>query len=348
MSDEKTEEPTHKKLEDAKRQGQHAKSEDTAAALSMLAMTVMLSSAAAFALGHVAAIVSRVLDELPRVTGDAPVLPQLLAQLVDGLWACLPFIGVSMLVGLVGQAVQVGLNISFEAIELKFEKLNPAEGLKKLISMKSVIEFVKTVIKAIATVTVLWAVIKGLLPVLIGAAYTSPATIALLGWTAVIKLMGFATLIFLVIGPLDFGIQKYLFIKDQRMTKDEVKREHKESEGDPQLKGQRKQLAQEYATTAPKQAVPGATVVVTNPTHYAVALYYDAQRAPVPVVVAKGVDAEAAAIRQIAEEHQVPIVSEPPLARALFRLKLNEPVPRAQFEAVAAVLRWVALVRGAP
>jgi type III secretion protein U len=149
-------------------------------------------------------------------------------------------------------------------------------------------------------------------------------------------------IVFIVIGPGDFAIQKWLFIRDQRMSKDEVKREHKESEGDPMLKGQRRQMAQEIANDTPKTTVPGATVVVANPTHFAVALRYEPGQTPLPIVVAKGVDAQALEIRAIAEAHKVPVVVNPPLARALHKdVPVGRPVPEALFDAVAAVLRWV-------
>lgn len=346
MSDEKTEEPTHKKLEDAKKKGQHSKSQDVGTALTLLAMTVCLSSAASMAGDRIMAIVSRMLDSIGKTDADTQLTPMLAATVFDGLVTLLPFIGVSFLAGIIGQAVQVGLNITFEPLTPNFDKVNPASGLKKLISMKSVIEFIKTIIKAVAIVAVLWTVIRGLLPLLMGSAYLTPPAIVALGWAAFMKVLGGVVLVFFVIGPIDFGLQKYLFIKDQKMTKDEVKREHKESEGDPQLKGKRKQIAREMVSSAPQQTVPGASVVVTNPTHYAVALLYKAGETALPIVVAKGVDSEAMLIRKIAEEHNVPIVSQPPLARALFTLPLEASIPEKLFDAVAAILRWVEFVKG--
>ncbi|MBW8831607.1 MAG: type III secretion system export apparatus subunit SctU [Burkholderiales bacterium] len=347
MSDEKTEEPTHKKLEDAKKQGQHPKSQDMGTALSLLAMTICLSSAGGMAADRIMAIISRMLDSIGKTDSDTQLTPMLAATVVDGIVTLLPFIGVSFLAGIIGQAAQIGLNITFEPLTPKFDKVNPASGLKKLISMKSVIEFIKTIIKAIAIVAVLWTVIRGLLPLLMGSAYLTAPAIVAVGWAAVMKVLGGVLLVFFVIGPVDFGLQKYLFIKDQKMSKDEVKREHKESEGDPQLKGKRKQLAHEMANSAtPKQAVPGASVVVTNPTHYAVAIRYKAGETALPIVVAKGVDGEALLIRMIAEEHNVPVVSQPSLARALFTLPLQASIPEKLFDAVAAVLRWVQFVKG--
>jgi type III secretion protein U len=347
MSDEKTEKPTQKRLRDAKRKGQHAKSQDVTAAMVLGAMTACLAAAAAMTADRLISVVSRLLDDLGQVRASTDLLPMLAPMVGEGILCLLPFIFTAMLAGIAGSAMQVGLNISMEPVSPKFDKLNPAQGLKKIFSMKSVIEFVKTVVKALAMAAVLWKVILDLMPALMSSAYLPAAAIAAAGWDAVLHLVFGGLLLFLVVGPLDFGLQKFQFLKDQRMSKDEVKREHKESEGDPQLKGKRKQIAREMATSAPKETVPGASVVVTNPTHYAVALRYAPGDTPVPIIVAKGVDEEAAVIRRLAEEHGVPLMADPPLARALYTLPLQEPIPERMFEAVAAILRWVAMVKAA-
>jgi len=345
MSDEKTEEPTDKKLEDAHKKGQHAKSQDLSAGLSLLALTLCLASAGTMVAERFSAIVSRLLQAIGTIDAETELSTLIVAHGIDLLMAVVPFVVLSVLIGVAGQAAQVGLAVSFEPISPDFEKINPGSGLKKLFSVKSFIEFFKTVLKAVALVAVLWHLIQGLLPLLMASAYLEPPAIIALGWDTILRLMGAAVLVFFVLGPVDFGLQKFLFVRDQRMSKDEVKREYKESEGDPQLKGKRKQLAHEMANSAPRQTVPGATVVVTNPTHYAVALRYVAGETDVPVVVAKGVDAEAQLIRRIAEEHHVPIIGDPPLARTLYRLPVSEPIPQPLYEAVATVLRWVERIK---
>ncbi|MFE8646300.1 type III secretion system export apparatus subunit SctU [Sphingomonas sp. NCPPB 2930] len=351
MSDEKTEKPTPKRLRDAKKKGQHAKSQDVTAAIVLGAMTACLSVAGSMTAERLIAVVSRLLEDIGGMHASTDLMPLLTPIVGDGLLCLLPFIFTAMLAGLAGSAVQVGLTVSMDPVSPKFDKLNPAQGLKKIFSMKSVIEFVKTLLKVAAMGAVLWKVVLDLMPTLMSSAYLPAASIAVAGWNAVLHLVFGGLLLFLVVGPLDFGLQKFQFLKDQRMTKDEVKREHKESEGDPQLKGKRKQIAREMATSAPKDTVPGASVVVTNPTHYAVALRYSPGDgpfdAPVPIVVAKGVDEEAAVIRRLAEEHGVPLMADPPLARMLYTLPLQEPIPEQMFETVAAILRWVAMVKAA-
>jgi type III secretion protein U len=247
----------------------------------------------------------------------------------------------AVLAGLIASFAQVGFMVSFDPVVPNFDKINPGSGIKKLFSLKSVMELIKMTIKALALGAVIYQIILGLMPLLIGTALHNTQTVIDVGWSALLKLMGATAIVFIVLGPVDWGLQKWMFKRDQRMTKDEVKRERKDQEGDPELKGKRKELAKEYAFNAPQKTVPGASVVVTNPTHYAVALRYDPAHMPLPIVVAKGVDGEAALIRQIAAQHKVPIVANPPLARALHLVEVDEPVPEPLFEAVAAVLRWV-------
>ena len=345
MSDEKTEEPTQKKLDDAKKKGQSPKSQDVNAAAGVLGLMIYLMVMGEAMLNQMSRSVLLAIERGTQVRSDADLLAITADVLQTSLLSVVPIVAASVVLGVVSAFAQVGAIVSFEAVELKFDKLNPAEGLKKIFSVRSLIDFAKMVVKAVALGAVVWVMVKDMVPLLVGAAYLPPLGIGAIGWTAVLKLLGAASVVFIVIGPVDFGIQKWLFIRDQKMSKDEVKREHKESEGDPQLKGKRKQLAQEMATSAPEKRVPGASVVVTNPTHYAVALLYDPVESPLPVVVAKGMDAEALRIRGLAEQHHVPIVGNPPLARALHTLGIDEPIPEHLFEAVAAVMRWVQVVK---
>jgi type III secretion protein U len=345
MSDEKTEEPTQKKLDDAKKKGQSPKSQDVNAAVSVFGVMVCLMAAGESMFDGIKKVIALGFDHIAEIQGDDQMLAIAFDLGMRSLLIVLPVIGASVMLGLIAAFAQVGVNIAFDPISPNFDKLNPAEGLKKLVSVKSLVEFAKMVFKAIALGWVAWVVIRDLVPLLVGAAYLPPLGIGSIAWKAVLKLLGAASIVFIVVGPLDFALQKWLFVRDQRMSKDEVKREYKEMEGDPLIKGQRKQLAHELANSDPKKRVPTASVVVTNPTHYAVALYFEPGRTPLPLIVAKGYDAEAMLIRAIAEAHRIPIVGNPPLARSLYKLELDDAVPEELFEAVAAVLRWVAILK---
>ena len=345
MSGEKTEEPTQKKLDDARKKGQSPKSQDVNAAVGLVGLLIALIVMAESMFDRLSDLMLRALNQGLVARSNQELMALMVETLKTGIMTVLPFIAASVVLGIVASFGQVGFNLSFEPISPKFDKLNPAEGLKKLFSVRSLIDFLKMVVKAIALGAVLWVLIKGMVPLLVGATYFDPAGVGVLGWKSMIKLLAAGCLVFIVVGPVDFGLQLWLFKRDQKMSKDEVKREHKESEGDPQLKGQRKQIAQEMATSPPEKRVPGASVVVTNPTHYAVALRYEPGETPLPIIVAKGMDAEAMRIRGIAEKSGVPIVGNPPLARALHKLNLDDPIPEELFEAVAAVLRWVGYLK---
>jgi type III secretion protein U len=346
MSGEKTEEPTEKKLEDAREKGEAPKSQDVNAAAGMMAGTLLLMMSSWICGDHLRKLFAIANSHAWLVQSDDETLKLMYDMAAEGILMSLPYLAASIVTGFIASFAQVGVQISFEPITPNFDKINPGSGIKKLFSVKSVVEFIKMVFKAVALGSVIYVIIRGLLPLVVGTATQIPMTLAQIGWMSIGKLMAAATIVFIVIGPLDWALQVWLFKRDQKMTKDEVKREHKESEGDPEIKSKRKQLARELANSAPQKRVPGSNVVVTNPTHYAVAIQYLPGRTPLPVVVAKGVDAEAAVIRELAAAHKVPVVANPPLARALYKVTIDEPVPEALFEAVAAVLRWVSLVDG--
>jgi type III secretion protein U len=339
---EKTEEPTDKKLRDAKQKGQGPKSTDIVAGAVLIVSLVGLIGMGGMLYERMSSVVRLGLGDALQARTNQAMAALATQMLMDALWAALPLVVLSVLAATVALFAQVGVVISFEGLTPKFDKLNPAEGVKKIFSARALIEFVKSVFKAIALGWVLWFSVKGMVPLLVGSAYLPLASGALVAWQSMLDLLAVACLVFVVIAPIDFGLQRFLFIRDQRMSKDDIKREHKEADGDPQMKGQRKAMAHEINNSPPQQKVPGATVVVTNPTHFAVALRYDPESTPVPVVVAKGADEAAALIREIAAQHGVPIVGNPPLARALFKLPLEHPIPAALFDAVAVVLRWVA------
>lgn len=341
---EKTEEPTEHKLDEARKKGQSPKSADIVVAMILVVSLLALTGGGEAMHDRLAKIVTLTLRQGMQARSNEEMFAVVTDLVSNGLMAALPLVAVSVLVAVVALFGQIGFNLSFEAISPKFDKLNPAEGLKKIFSVRSLIDLVKAIFKAVALGCVIWSIVRGLVPLLVGSAYLSPHAAGQIAWASMLKLLAASCVVFIVVGPIDFGIQRWQFMRDQRMSKDEIKREYKEAEGDPQMKGQRKQLAQEMATTAPQQRVPGATVVVTNPTHYAVALRYEPGETALPMIVAKGMDEQAAVIRHLAKEHNVPIIGNPPLARALHKIPLDQPVPEELFEAVAVVLRWVAEV----
>ncbi len=349
MSSDKTEEPTDQKLRKARDKGQVAKSQDLTHAISMLGVTIVLLLSADDTLARI----HRLFDQAMNFgNGDLPpadLYERVGAMAAEAGFIVLPLVLVAAVFSVIGTMSQIGVLVSMEAVTPKVENLNPAEGIKKIVSAKSLMVLGQMILKAMVLGVVLWKVILVLLPLVTGAVYQSVPAIGAIAWVAVTKVLCIGLLLFLLLGPLDLAIQRWQFMKGQRMSKDDIKRERKDAEGDPQMKHQRERLAHEIASgPGRKQAVTTASAVIVNPTHYAVAIRYDAQASGLPIIVAKGFDDEALLIRGYAEAAGVPVFGNPPLARALFKVPLNEPVPEALFTAVAAVLRWVGSVGPAP
>jgi type III secretion protein U len=341
MSDDKTEEPSEQKLRQAREKGEIPKSQDLATACSMLGVVMTLSAMGPGIFDRMRALMGHAMD---FGDGDVPLIElykRIGAMAVEGLFIVAPLAIVAGLFAAIGFLAHIGVVITFEPVMPKPEKIDPVAGMKKIFSMKSLMTLGQTLLKAIVLGVVLWKVIVALIPMLTGSVYQSVEAIGTISWAVVGKLLNIAVLLFIVLGPLDFAIQRWQFMKGQRSSKDEVKREYKQSEGDPLVKGQRKQLAHEMANEAPRKAVAGANAVIVNPTHYAVAVRYQPNESPLPIVVAKGMDAEALRIRQYAEQFGVPIFGNPPVARALHKVELNQPIPEDLFETVAAILLWV-------
>lgn len=349
MSSEKTEEPTDQKLRKSREKGQVAKSADLSQAISMLGVMVALLLMADDMFDRMRVVFGNAVN---FGDGDLPLADlykRMGAMALEMGFIVMPLVLVAAVFSVVGVMSHVGVLVAMEAVSPKVENLNPAAGLKKIFSAKSLMVLAQMVVKAVVLGVVAWKVIIVLLPLLTGAVYQSVPAIGTIAWVAVSKLLCIGLLLFLLLGPVDFAIQRWQFMKGQRMSKEDIKREYKDAEGDPEMKHQREQLAHEIATGPDrKQAVEGASAVIVNPTHYAVAIRYAPHLSALPIVVAKGFDENALLIRGYAERAGVPVFGNPPLARALFKVPLNEPVPEALFGAVAAVLRWVGSIGPAP
>jgi type III secretion protein U len=341
MSGEKTEEPTDTKLEKSREKGEIAKSADLTMAVSLLGVVVTLLMTSASALDHFRALLHLGLDIGVHDMPTNQMFTRIGAMAIEAAWIVVPLMLAAMVFALIGAVAHVGFFITMEPVVPKPEKVDPAAGLKRIFSPKSLLMFVQLLFKALVLGAVMWQVVVGLIPLISGSAYQSASGIGVIAWSAITKVLSMALLLFMVLGPLDFGLQRWLFMKDQRMSKDDIQRESKDQEGDPHLKGDRKALAEEILNSDPHQAVAGANAVIVNPTHFAVAVRYRPEDGALPTIVAKGVDDEALRIRHAAEGLGVPVFTNPPLARALHKLPLQEAIPEELFEAVAAVLRWV-------
>ncbi len=345
---EKTEPASDRKREEAKRKGKIARSvELNSAFVLMFGLLILYFAGGALVNG---------LAEIARATfiraGSLPVTVETLHHLVGSGVVSLgmllaPIIFGIMVVGLTASYLQVGFVYSPEVLKPQFSKLNPLNGIKKiLISRRSLMELSKSLVKVFVVGTVAYSSLEGVIvetPTLVGSDPT--ALLGFLGETAFglgIK----AGLAFLVLAILDFFFQRFEHERDLRMSKEEVKEENKAMEGDPMVKSRVRSIQRRIAYRRMMQDVPKADVVVTNPTHLAVALRYDAEEMNAPRVVAKGADLIALKIREIAKAHHVPIVEDRPLAQALYRsVEIGQEVPEKLFQAIAQLLAYIYKVK---
>jgi len=342
----KTEEATPRKLADARKKGDVAKSPDVASALSLMgAAAVVLLAGGGFANAMAEQL-------LPFIASPHTMLGGLRAGAgveigAQALWAITPFLGAVMLATILGGAggnlAQSGLIFTGEKLKPDWSKVNPINGFKRLFGPDGIFEFIKTLLKLLAVSVTCWFVLAPHASELQNLAAMSPASILPFARDLAIALMG-AALIFLgFTAGADYLWQRHRFAERMKMTMEELKEDYKQSEGDPHVKAKLKQIRAQRSRQRMMQNVPTATVIVTNPTHYSVALRYDPDKGDgAPICVAKGVDSLALRIREVAREHAVPIVENVPLARALYAVvEVDETIPREHFEAAAKVIGFV-------
>lgn len=340
---QKTEEPTQHKLEEARKKGQIPQSREVNNFFITLSLAFMIAIAFPLAMEGSYHDLSVYLVS-PE---DIPISPATLRDRLHDTawdiagWMALPLLCIVALV--IFPAFLQGRGIvTAERITPKWEKISPVAGIKRLFSVKSLMEFVKGLLKLTLISVVCYVAIHSDLPhIQMLPSLEVGEIIAFLSTLAFKMAVGMCCVMFLI-AILDYAFQHQQFMKQMRMTKQEIKDEYKQQEGDPHIKGKLKQIRMEKAKQRMMQNVPDASVIITNPTHYAVALKYETGVMGAPRVVAKGVDAVAFRIREIAEEHEIPIVENPPLARALHKeVDLDEEIPYEHYKAVAEVISYV-------
>jgi flagellar biosynthesis protein FlhB len=342
-NDQKTEAPSGRKLEQARERGQVATSKDLATWLVLfagaIASAMIIPHAARQGMDTLAPFIASAHDTPPDSAGVMVAVRR--AFFGVGWFFAAIFFGFAV-VGSAAHLLQHGVIWSFEPLKPTLDKISPMAGFKRLFSRKTLVEFFKSFLKVCLVGFVGYLVLKPMLHTLPALVEASPMEILAAIQKGVSNLfVGMLSALF-VIAAADFGYQKFEFHQQMRMTKEEVKEEYKQTEGDPHIKGKIKQLRAERAGKRMLAEVPTSTVVITNPTHYAVALRYEHGTAQVPLVTAKGVDHLALKIREIAKEHNVPIVENPPLARALFaNAKVDEDISFEHYQAVADVIGYV-------
>ncbi|TWG84108.1 flagellar biosynthetic protein FlhB [Cupriavidus gilardii J11] len=340
---EKTEPASPRRLEKAREEGQVVRSRELGTFLMLMAGAVGLWGLGGM-LGRKLDLVMRAaLGFEPAVARDPERMLTGLGQLAfEALLGVLPLLLLLAVTALVSPMLLGGWLFSTKSLMPDFSRLSPIKGLGRLFSAHTLVELAKAIAKSLLVGGVAAWVLWGKLPEAV-ALMSAPVDEALIHMLElVLYCCAVAALALLLVAGLDVPWQFYEFFKKLRMTKEEVKQEHKESEGDPHVKGRIRQMQRAMARRRMMSEVPKADVVVTNPTHFAVALRYQEGQMGAPRVVAKGTEAVAARIRELAGEHRVPIVSAPPLARALHRhVELGQEIPAGLYTAVAEVLAWV-------
>ena len=344
MSEQKTEKPTPKKLRDARKKGQVSKSRDiTQALLFLTSMGVLAAGGPAFVMSAKALFTDCFRPGL--LTGDLRA-EEVVGQLgyAGGrlLLFSAPFLAAVTLVAAAAEFLQVQALFAPEAIQFKLERLNFIKGLQNIFCKpKTYLELLKNLIKFALAIALLFFVIRGSLRDIILTARATPETTGKLAAYLMSTLLFRMGVLFLLLAAADFFLQRKLFLKELMMSKYEVKKEYKEEEGDPHIRHQRRHLHQQLLAQSMIQNVPRADVVVVNPTHLAIAIRYDAQSMNAPRVTAKGQEAMAKSIRELAEKSGVPVTRNVALAHSLFPVELGDEIPEDLYEAVAEVLSWV-------
>ena len=340
---EKTEKATPRKREDSRKKGQVAKSADLTGAFALFAMFLMLSFFGPVIGQQLLSLISDLLSPeylLFNVTGGMSDMVVDLMLRVGLILA--PFFIVAVVFGILINYLQIGTLFSLEAIQPKLERIDPIKGVKRIVSMKAVVEFLKSLFKLLIILTtavaVLWKNQKELSRMAVEQVRESIVALA----SITIELGLWVSVALLALALLDLFYQRFDFEKSIRMSKQDIKDEYKNTEGDPLIKSKIKQQQREMAMRRMMQEIPNADVVITNPTHYAVAIQYDDGKHAAPIVVAKGVDAVAFRIREKATAAEIPIIENRPLARALFaKSEIGMAVDESFYQALAETLAFV-------
>ncbi|QNM97648.1 type III secretion system export apparatus subunit SctU [Chitinimonas koreensis] len=344
---EKTEQPTHKKLEDARNKGQVAQSKDVVRLLACAALFELAFGLAELWRGRLAGAIEL---SLMRIGGDfdAALVEIVGTALIDAVLLLLPVAALAIVAVLIGTWMQIGLLFAPEALTPKFDKFNPAGNLQQMFSGRSLSQFLFNLAKSALVAWLAWRIALRELPRLM---LLSTGTLADVWYGTLVLLQAVERACigaFLALAAVDFGLQKYFHIRSLRMSMEDIKQEYKESEGDPHVKGHRRQLAHELASSGPAANTKKANAVVVNPTHFAVALHYLPEQTPLPLVLARGHDATAQAMIEVARAEGIPVIRYVPLARALYASgREGRYVPSAQLAAVALLYRAIdELLRG--
>jgi type III secretion protein U len=351
QSGDQTEKPTPKRLKDARKEGNVAKSRELSGTVTLLCWLVAVWLALPLVRGQLQELFQRFIDAIGTAAEAGPRGLASLYQLGWQAFKTLLLVSVPLLVGvaLVGlliEFLQVGGLFTLKRIQPNAEHLNPAEGVKRMFSQNNLVEVVKSLFKTAALVAVFVLVLMRVMGEIMRLPLGVPEDVGAAHWHALMWLAIWTICVFALLSVLDALYQRYAFIKKLRMSRRDIRQELRDTEGDALVKGRRRQLHQEWAQQNMLEAVRKASAVVVNPEHIAVAILYEPGSTELPVVCAKGEDYEAQLIRETAEQAGVPIMRNVELARGLHeKVGLDEYISAEFFRAVAELLRWAETIR---
>jgi len=346
---EKTERATPKKREEARERGQVAKSREIASTAVYLSMLLVFYFFSPYFMQHLLGLMREFLSQATRMEITQANMMLLTDQAVLQLfWILAPLFVIAFVMGFLGNVLQFGFLLSGEALMPKFDKLNVFKGIGKMFSKSALMELIKSIAKIVVVGFLAYSVVRDEF------FRTLPSLVDMDVWGIFFyisrvsyKIMLHVLWFLILLSAIDYVFQRWQFEEDLKMTKQEVKDEYKQREGDPQVKARVRSIQREMARKRMLTDVPTADVVVTNPTHFAVALKYDPEQGAAPRVVAKGADFLAAKIREVAKAHGVPLVEDKPLARALYKgVKVGQFIPENLYKAVAEILAYVYSLKG--
>ncbi|MBQ5332350.1 MAG: flagellar biosynthesis protein FlhB [Oscillospiraceae bacterium] len=347
--EEKTEEATEKKRRDARKKGQVLKSQDVAVVCSLFLSFFVLRITASSVFSRLGNFMTKYFSMAGEGIGDVKYIgKESFARGIATDFFVIFFIttgallAVSFITAIVSTGIQTKFLISFESLKFKLDKLNPINGIKRMFSLKGLFELAKSLIKMILLIVVVYNEIKDRLPEIVRLMFMEPIKGVVYIAETVFSIVMTLGMVFIAVAAVDFMFQRYSYENDLKMTKQEVKDEYKQMEGDPKIKSKRRAIQQQMANQRMMQAVPEADVIIRNPTHFAVALKYDPEKSSAPVVTAKGKDLAALRIADVAAEHDVPTVENKPLARGIYeKVEVGREIPAEFYQAAADVLWFV-------
>lgn len=344
---QKTEQPTQRRLEDARKKGQIPLSRDVGHWFMFVGLLGFVGTILPSTLMKMMAIMKNSFLNISALTnGTVTIFQVAYGVLIQGLYSMAPVLGIFVILSLLSGLSQTQMTFSLKSVTPSFDKISPLKGLSKLFGLKALVEFIKNVIKFVLisflTFWIFWPEIVQM-DHLTG--LSLDGQMAELYEKIILLLMIIVSVMFGV-SILDYGYQKFQHLRSLRMSKQELKEEFKESEGDPQIKSRLRQLRQEKSRNRMIKDSETATVLIVNPTHFSVALKYDHGIMDAPIVVAKGLDYVALRLREVATDNRIPIIRNPPLARALYHsVKIGAEISTEHYEAVAGIIRLL-LERG--